>query len=155
MLRLKKPQPPFLSRMIRNLNATREGRTLLAPRLEAEMRIAEDEDTWDRILYTTLGVIDEDGRCWTGAVSYAMEELKWKQDQAIKKRIETAKRMWEIVKKERALAEEEVMKRRREKQRIREERRSVREKEDSVIGGIEAKDVSIAGEKEGAVISAG
>ena len=55
-LRLKKPQPAFLSRIIRDTIKTRERRIALSNNLIPQVSVAKAEDTWDEILFQNFGL---------------------------------------------------------------------------------------------------
>ena len=124
-LRLKKPQPPFLSRIIRDTVATREVRIARAERLTDELSIAEDEDQWDQILYEhfSLDYRDHQEDPWEREVKRAIDKNHKSQVEAIQKRADIAAEMYAIVEKEKALAEEEKWRIRDEKHKARKARR--------------------------------
>ncbi|KAL4910654.1 hypothetical protein BDW74DRAFT_1180 [Aspergillus multicolor] len=101
-LRIKKPQPQSLSRMIRSKVNERQKMMDRRAELEPDMLFAKDEDAWDDL---TTGREDEEE--WSTAPRDAYYNLKrrlWK-DSAKKEAL--AKSMWEIVLAERELAEKE------------------------------------------------
>ena len=59
-LRIKKPQPAFLSKVLRDRTAIRQKRVDTVQRLEKELVLAKDEDEWDGILRTVAGWEDPD-----------------------------------------------------------------------------------------------
>jgi hypothetical protein len=127
MLRLKKPQSPLLSRIIRDQVNTREARILLSNKLDAEVPVARDEDTWDSVLSQSFGLHPDNGEeLWASEINRALHHLHEEQDAAIRKRKAIAERMHEIVEKERALAEEEKVAIRDEKHKARKARRLIR-----------------------------
>lgn len=127
-LRLKKPQPPFLSRMIRDTVKTRELRLARAERFTNEIPIAENEDEWDDILYEHFGlrVRDPQEDPWDREVNRAFNRNHKLQVEAIQKRADTAAEMYRIVEQEKVLAEEERLKIRDEKHKARKARRLAR-----------------------------
>lgn len=132
ILRLKKPQSPFLSRIIRDQVNTREARILLSNRLAADVLVAQDEDAWDHILAQSLGLHhDQNEKLWVTEVHHALYELHHKQDVAINKRIEIAERMHKIVEQEKALAEEETSRLEDERHKSKKAKRLSRKVEDS------------------------
>ncbi|KAK4695390.1 hypothetical protein P7C71_g2350, partial [Lecanoromycetidae sp. Uapishka_2] len=132
ILRLKKPQSPFLSRVIRDQVNTREARILLGNKLAGEIPIARGEDTWDHIVARTFGLDKDTGEePWTQAIECALHELHEKQDAAIRKRKATAERMHQIVEQEKALAEKEKLAIRDKKHEAKKVRRLARKADDS------------------------
>ncbi|CAF9926386.1 MAG: hypothetical protein ALECFALPRED_003430 [Alectoria fallacina] len=127
-LRLKKPQPPFLSRIIRDTVNTRELRITRAERLTSEISIAEDEDDWDQILYNRFGMdyMDTEGEPWDREVKRASDRNHKLQVEAIKKRADVAAEMYAIVEQEKALAEEQKLRKRDEKHKATKARRLAR-----------------------------
>lgn len=127
-LRLKKPQPPFLSRVIRDIVATREARIMVAERLTDELWIAENEDQWDQILNEQSGLAyrgpQEDS--WHREVKRAIDKNHKSQVEAIQKRADVAAEMYAIVEKEKVLAEEEKLRIRDGKHKARKARRLAR-----------------------------
>ena len=127
-LRLKKPQSPFLRRMIRDITDVREHRISRADRLTSEIPIAEDEDEWDEILYENFG-LDSEGPAeprWQLEVKQAFESNHRLQSKAIQKRADVAAKMVDIVKQEKALAQEEKLKRRDKRHKASKARRLAR-----------------------------
>ena len=111
-LRIKKPQPAQLSRMIRDSITARESRISRSDELQKQIWIAEDEDQWDAILWKELGVSESSGNgSWITAPRAALDIIKQSHERAIKKRIDVAVRMTDIVEKEAALATEEKRRR--------------------------------------------
>lgn len=135
-LRLKKPQPPFLSRIIRDTINARENRLARADGLTSELPMAEDEDQWDYILYEHFGSHyrhteetpwgDPEERPWGWELKQALEHNNNMQIEAIQKRIDISAKMHDIVEQETALAEEEKLRIRDEKHQARKARRLAR-----------------------------
>lgn len=127
-LRLKKPQPPFLSRIIRDTVETRERRIAEAARLASEIPIAEDEGDWDEILYKHVGLDYGDPKetPWECEVKRAFEKNHKLQVEAVKKRADVSAKMYAIMEQEKALAEEEKLRIRDEKHKVRKARRLAR-----------------------------
>ncbi|PGH32199.1 hypothetical protein GX50_05038 [[Emmonsia] crescens] len=138
-LRIKKPEPPSLSRTLRSKLDARWKKILRRDQLEDDVYLAQQEDKWDRI------VDQSDGARWESIVAeclgYTIKTIRH-EDQKNK---ELAQKMWEVVLKERELAEKE-----------REELRMQRLAQAESIGGAtaaggygdEAKDVSAEGSQE-------
>ena len=127
-LRIKKPQPPLLSRIIRNIIKTRNLRILSGERLAKELPFAQDEEEWDHILYELAGV---DSRNlleprWHHEVKQAIDDNHRLQVGAIQKRADVSAKMYAIVEKEKALAQEEKLRIRDEKRGAYKARRLVR-----------------------------
>ena len=118
-LRIKKPQPPFLSRIIRDTVETRERRLTLAERLTSEALVAEDEDEWDDILHQHFGLHHAGEEPWQREVKRASDNVHRLQAEAIQKRVNLSAKMFAIVEQEKALAEEEKLRLRDEKQKSR------------------------------------
>lgn len=127
-LRLKKPQPAFLSRIIQDTVSTREGRLTKAGILTSELPIAEDEDRWDRILYEHFGLDyrDPEEKPWGLEITRALGENHKLQREAIKKRTNISAEMFTILEQEKALAEEEKSRIRDEKHKASKARRLAR-----------------------------
>lgn len=127
-LRLTKPQPPFLNRIIRDTVKTREHRLTGADRLTREIPIAEDEDEWDQILCEHFGLDYEEPQedPWQREVKQAFDENHRVQIAAINKRADISAKMYAIVEQEKALAEKEKLRIRDEKHKARKARRLAR-----------------------------
>ena len=127
-LRIKKPQPPFISRMIRDIAKTREHRINTGKRLAHQLPIAENEDQWDRILYyhTGLDLRSPSEQLWRYEVGRASVENHQLQVDAIRRRKDISAKMYAIVEKEKVLAEEEKLRMRNEKHKARKARRLAR-----------------------------
>lgn len=126
ILRLKKPQPPFLSRIIRDTVKTRERRLAVAGRLTGEILVAEDEDEWDKILHQHFGLDHAGEQPWEREVKRASDKVHQMQAEALQKRSNLAAKMFAIVEQEKALAEEEKLRLRDEKHKTREARQLAR-----------------------------
>ena len=125
-LRIKKPQPPQLSRIISESIKVRERRLSRFQMLLNEMTIAEGEDLWDRILSQEFGLVSSTKESsWTAVTRAAMAEISEAQNRAIAKRMKMAEKMTDIVEKETALAEEE----RRNKKDLKHKERKARQLE--------------------------
>lgn len=127
-LRIKKPQPPFLSRIIRDTVETRERRLTREETLSKEAPIAEDEDEWDQILNQRFGLDSRDSleQPWKHEVKQAFDENHKLQVAAIQKRADIAAKMYAIAEQEKVLAKEEKLRIRDEKHKARKARRLAR-----------------------------
>ena len=127
-LRLKKPQSPFLSRIIRDIVKTRERRIRREATLACEIPITEDEDQWDQLLLEQFGphLQDPSTKGWQHEVKQAYDENRQSQNKAIQKRADVSAKMYAIVEQERALAKEERRKIETEKRRARYVRRQAK-----------------------------
>ena len=125
-LRIKKPQPPFLSRIIRDTVKTRERRLTLAGRLTSEALVAEDEDEWDSILHQHFGLDHAGEQPWQHEVKLASDNVHQLQVEAVQKRVNLSAKMFAVVEQEKALAEEENLRLRDEKHKTWEARQLAR-----------------------------
>lgn len=155
-LRLKKPQPPFLSRVIRDTVKTREHRILRAARLTSELPTAADEDEWDEILDEQF---ESDCRGpevhpWQHEVQRALDSNHKLQVEAIQKRADISANMYTIQEQEKALAEEEKLRIRDKKHKATKARRLARrgltesEVQERLYPQIEDKEVAKQGQEE-------
>ncbi|PGH01740.1 hypothetical protein GX51_05056 [Blastomyces parvus] len=100
-LRIKKPQPPSLSRALRSKLDARWKKILRRDQLEDDIYLAEQEDKWDLI------VKQNDGTFWVSTVAalfdYTIKTIHYEDE----KTKELAQKMWEVVLKERELAKKE------------------------------------------------
>ena len=127
-LRIKKPQPPFLSRIIRDTVKLREHRLEREARLSREIPFAKDEDEWDQILYEYSGVKQgslEDPP-WRREVRRAFDTNHKQQVAAIQKRTDLSAKLFAIVEQEKALAQEEKIRSRSVKNKARKARQLAR-----------------------------
>ena len=108
-LRLKKPQSPFISRIIRDTVKTRDRRTRTGANLADQELIAKAEDLWDKILHDQCGLEWDDGPglIWTYEVQEALRENHRLRGAAIQKRVQIAAKMHSIVEQEKELASQE------------------------------------------------
>lgn len=108
-LRLTKPQPANLSRVLRQKLDRRlerfHERVILS---HYEMPLATQEDQWDEMLRRELGLVEGHGEArWADAVALAQREnVKWYEQEMAKDRL-TAAKMQKIVDQETALAIQE------------------------------------------------
>ena len=128
MLRLKKPQPPFLSRIIRDRVKARERRITIGQRLASEIPIAEDEEKWDQILQEQfdLNYVDPQEQSWDREVGRALGRNQKMHMEAVKQNTDTSAKMYAILEQEKVLAAEENLKIRDEKHKARKARRLAR-----------------------------
>ncbi|KAL9636932.1 MAG: hypothetical protein Q9164_002524 [Protoblastenia rupestris] len=149
-LRIKKPQPAQLSRMIGDSITARESRISRSDELQKQIWTAEDEDQWDAILSKELGVSESSGNgSWITAPRAALDIIRQSHERAIKKRIDMAVRMTDIVEKEAALATEEKRRRLDMAHKKRKARRLERQGRDPAL----AWDPSQGPEGKGAVVA--
>ena len=109
-LRFKKPQSPFLSRIIRDHQKQREGRFNLLYTLEHQFVVAKSEDEWDAILLEECGIPTmtcSKEKKWATAVEQARADVSAKLYDRQDKNLHIARRMFAIVEEEKALAEKE------------------------------------------------
>ncbi|KAL1996595.1 hypothetical protein VTN49DRAFT_7460 [Thermomyces lanuginosus] len=109
-LRIKKPQPQSLSRMIRNKLAQRWKYVKRRDELEVAILFAKDEDSWDQ----KVGYAEE--ATWEAPMREAMDELYKKVAEFDYKNYERGKKLWKIVLAERALAEKEETERKQKEE---------------------------------------
>ena len=120
ILRFKKPQSPFLSRIIRDTVKTREARLSLCVKLHDLLRYAHDEDEWDRILFKLVKIRQKNSdEHWSSETQRALNDVVSLQTAAGNKRIAIAAQMQAIVEKEKLLAMEEKSRIQNEKYMVR------------------------------------
>ncbi|MCJ1425300.1 E2 ubiquitin-conjugating protein mms2 [Sticta canariensis] len=127
-LLFKKPQSRYLARIIRDQIKTREKRGLLRNELESQILLGREEDLWDRIMESTLGIqckYPEDEGSWGKESSIAANELKGKVHRQEDRVMMIASKMQGIVKEEQTLADVEKCNRKNEKKRMRRARKEV------------------------------
>lgn len=100
-LRIKKPQPKFLSSVLKNKLDRRWKHFLWKERLDAEVLFARDEDFWDSL------TISEEPVTWFETAESAREDVKRLLREEERKNKKLAEDMWEVVLAERKLAAEE------------------------------------------------
>ncbi|MCJ1248368.1 hypothetical protein MMC30_005585 [Trapelia coarctata] len=116
-LRFKKPQSPFLSRVLRDKIKLRQKRYDRIKLLEEQITLAETEDEWDKLL-TRMHGIQDDGIFSIGWVTVprdALQDIHQKLKADYGKTKELAVKMFEIVEKEEALVKDEELERGRRK----------------------------------------
>jgi hypothetical protein len=101
MLRFKKPQPMFLSGVIRSKLDRRELWVLRSGKLKVDNLFAQDEDLWDELTGP------QDRVSWTQELSVNLDEYARKIKEADVKNSRLARDMWNIVLRERELAAKE------------------------------------------------
>jgi hypothetical protein len=119
-LRFKKPQSPYLSRVLRDKLEQRQKQMDHIDRLEMDLRWAADEDAWDKLVDHRFGRIEQS---WQTELLTAKKELWTRLNVQSKRAKETARRMLSIVDEEKRLYEEERKVRKMEKNRKRQERK--------------------------------
>ena len=120
ILQFKKPQSPFLSRMIRDIIETRQKRVDLQHRLKEQVQWARGEDAWDFALRKSTGLEqDLSEERWSYQPQLSHDQVQARHSAAANKQVKIAAKMHEIVEKERALALKEKL----EKYRMKIERR--------------------------------
>lgn len=124
-LRFKKPQSPYLGRLIRDSLRTKTKRNNRTDEIRALIEFGIDEDVWDEIVEFTCGL------------SRTMENTSWAQESqnelssamelindTRKRRADMGEKLQKIVEHEQELADAEKAERRREKKRARMLRKS-------------------------------
>ncbi|MCJ1399836.1 hypothetical protein MMC11_003039 [Xylographa trunciseda] len=106
-LRFKKPQSPFLSRVIRDKIRQREKRFDQLTKMNGEIAMAQAEDEWDSILKHNCGIEDNPELSWTTVLVSASQQIRGKIHASHLKNTELGRKMYDIVEKEKALAKEE------------------------------------------------
>jgi len=106
-LRIKKPQPPSLTRALRSKLDHRWKRIVRRERLEKELLLAKQEDYWDEL------VGERDPLSWTASICSSLSDVNVLLQTADEKNALLAQNMWEVVLRERKLAKQEKEERRR------------------------------------------
>ena len=120
ILQFKKPQSPFLSRMIRDIIETRQKRVDLQNKLKDQVQWARGEDVWDYRLQKSFGLEqDQSEEPWSRQLKLSHDQVQARHMAAAKKQVKIAAKMHAIVEKEKALALEEKL----ENYRMKRERR--------------------------------
>ena len=101
MLRIKKPQPKFLSAVIRNKLNKRAKWVERQAEFRVALLFARDEDYWDRLTGAT------GGWPWAHEIYHTIRYYRQKLEDEDTKRSKTAEAMWQIVLRERELAAKE------------------------------------------------
>lgn len=116
---IKKPQSPYLGRIIRDQLDARQKRIALRDRLKDQILIERMEDQWDEIVESTCGIKLLEEGSWADESVKAMAELISLVRRHDDRALTIAGKMQEIVEKEQALADTEKIERRKEKKRMR------------------------------------
>lgn len=101
MLRIKKPQPMFLSGVIRTKLNKRESRVERADVLKVDTLFAKDEDLWDKL------TVPQDSASWTQELRANIKDIRRKIYETDVKNSQLARDMWNVVLRERELAARE------------------------------------------------
>ena len=114
-LRFKKPQSPYLSRVIRDKIKRRSRRFDQLYDLEHQIVLAQEEDRWDKILYETCGLRKRTGKrhsarpaSWVTAILQARDAISSTLKEETSKNAEMARKMHSIVEQEKILAAKEA-----------------------------------------------
>lgn len=119
-LRFKKPQSPFLGRVIRNKLSQRINYFNQLRAMEEQSEVAALEDLWDRVLYQRHGLLAglmAGEMTWKQGMKYSLKDIATKLKTQEKKSIDTAERMQKIVDGEKELARKEKIQRELESKR--------------------------------------
>lgn len=110
-LRIKKPQPANLSRVLRDKIQQRAHRQARFDFLRYfYVPLAEYEDNWDMVLNRFCGLDRDDGvGRWAKEYQNQRNEVWTLMNESTEKSMELARRQWAIVEEERKLAEKEKM----------------------------------------------
>lgn len=100
-LRIKKPQPKFLSDVIRSRLGNRWKRIRRRQRLLAELELAKDEDYWDSL---TMG---RERATWGDEIKVSLTDVNEKIIETDARAKSLAQAMWKVVLAEREMAAEE------------------------------------------------
>ena len=124
-LRFKKPQSPYLGRLIRDSLRTKTKRNNRTDEIRALIEFGNDEDVWDEIVEFTCGLSRTiENNSWAREsrkeLNSAMELIHGTR----KRRADMGEKLQKIVEQEQELADAEKAKRRREKKRTRMLRKS-------------------------------
>jgi hypothetical protein len=122
-LRIKKPQPPSLTRALRSKLDHRWKRIVRRERLENELLLAKDENYWDEL------VGERDPPSWTASISSSLKDVNTLLQTGDQKNALLAQKMWEVVMREQELAKLE----KEERRRLRRENSLMKMEESSVI----------------------
>lgn len=131
---IKKPQSPYLGRIIRDQLDARQKRIGRRDRLNDQILLERMEDQWDQIVESTCGIKLMEEGSWAEESVKAMAELRNVVRRHDDRVITIAEKMQEIVEKEQALADTEKIERRKEKKRMRLARKDAAAKKNGVGG---------------------
>lgn len=136
VLRIKKPQPESLSSVIRNLSKTRQKRIDRHHLLADQLRFAQYEDMWDRMVANIAGQGPETTKDepdieppWAEELEIALEDVDSKIQLQDAKNLKMSKAMLAVVDREKKAYAMEKEDRRQAKERMRTESRKAREVE--------------------------
>lgn len=119
-LRYKKPQSPYLTRLIRDALHVRVKNLNLLEDCLVKVELGQNEDIWDEALKLTCGMELDTKHCsWAREARKEYDHTVNKQDEIKRRRADMGQKMYEITQKEQALADMEKAKRRSEKHRER------------------------------------
>ena len=108
ILQFKKPQSPFLSRMVRDIIKTRQKRVDLQHKLKEQVQWARGEDVWDFALQKSFGLEqDQSEEPWSHQPKLSHDQVQARHTAAANRQVKIAAKMHAIVEKEKALALEE------------------------------------------------
>lgn len=131
-LRLGRPQPRELSRVLRQRHMTRDARyAKLAELQEEALPEAAVEDQWDRAVQELMRRERQSDKCegnetFVDPVRAAIWEVREKIDLDSREKVARGKALWELVLQEKALAQQEQRERRERREETRKERREER-----------------------------
>jgi hypothetical protein len=114
-LRIRKPQNPYLTRVIRNLKAKSQHQLDKMDMLEEEIRWAAKEDQWDRQVDGTLAH-SRDGARWEDQLQVVLRQTKQKRKEDQIKSAKRAKLLVELMDKEKELLVQERKRERKSSQ---------------------------------------
>jgi hypothetical protein len=114
-LRTRKPQNPYLTRVIRNLKARSQRQLDKMDMLEEEIRWAAKEDQWDRQVDGTLAQSRDGGARWEDQLQTILRQTKQKRKEEQIKSAERAKLLVELMDKEKELLVQGRKQRKRER----------------------------------------
>lgn len=120
-LRFKKPQSPFLSRVLRDKINQRQKMLDHVERLESDIVWAADEDEWEQL----VGGKDapRDSASYEKEMIMAKREPETKLDRIGKRAVQVSRQMLKVVEEEKKLFKEERIQRLKEKRQKRRERK--------------------------------
>ncbi|KAI4173594.1 MAG: hypothetical protein LQ346_008395 [Caloplaca aetnensis] len=132
-LRIKKPQSPFISYIIRKKNDEREKRIDKIQALENQVAIAEEEDRWDQVLWQHHQIPAGGNEVrWASATHDALTKVKQVHHVNAVKRMCVAQRMLNILQEQKQLVDEERLDRRDRRHQAYKARRAQRQTLDNV-----------------------
>ncbi|KAI9816390.1 MAG: hypothetical protein M1832_005057 [Thelocarpon impressellum] len=111
-LRFKKPQSPFLTRIIRNKLEQKEKRYHLLYDLQAQLALAKSEDVWDEVVPLGYEGVRRGQNTWAWHVREAICLVEDRLEEEEERRKRLARRLQWIVELEEVLAQKESVSRR-------------------------------------------